>query len=423
MDIDYEFLERDMRSAFGDFLDHLFAEKLPDIWHEAIDHRPRVLSKSVIACVVPLDRIGAPAGSSGSRVFIAYFAHRANILSIPPSLPLVLKIRRYKDMSGIKKLELKDEYDQSQKFPKLYDKSRERFATPICCATFGDFEFLAAPFSSKFRHKGNRLDFASSDLWSKLNEKPLSSPEEELATDISYTLRLVEKMHRASRNGSRRKKLSYWEQYNWYLRKTTLPEDEPGSRQPQAIALFGNGTNCEFFGMSWPNPRLLIERILSLDTFKGVTGYVHGDLHPKNVVFGSEKQPNIIDFGWAHEDRHIVVDYLLLDVNLRSVTLPAAASESEILALAQFLASEDSVPKLGQLMSSRATVLKQVVWDSCLRSKAADKKSWCSDYLIPLLLVSYGLLVHLKDARNQRSLIATIVCLADRISKELDSVA
>ena len=70
--------------------------------------------------------------------------------------------------------------------------------------------------------------------------------------------------------------------------------------------------------------------------FTGILGAVHGDLHPKNIVLGNYGNVQIIDFGWAGVDPHVVVDYALLDINIRGTTLPSQISEHSILDLGGF---------------------------------------------------------------------------------------
>lgn len=166
--------------------------------------------------------------------------------------------------------------------------------------------------------------------------------------------------------------------------------------------------------MEWPNPSTIIRRIIEQSLLcTGYLGAVHGDLHPKNIVLDSFDSAQIIDFGWADVDCHIVLDYVLLDLNLRGVTLPSQVSEQGILQLAGFLDECADVTGFPAAARERARIIRDVIWK---KARAyAIVADWGREYLIPLFLVGYGLLVHLDSARNQPALVATVLQLAKRL--------
>lgn len=103
---------------------------------------------------------------------------------------------------------------------------------------------------------------------------------------------------------------------------------------------------------------------------------------------------------------------MLLDLNLRAMTLPAQTSESDVIALADMLGPADNVESLPNNIRQRARIIKNVIWDRATRTDIAD---WEREYLVPLFLVGYGLLVYLDTARNQAALVASVLALAEKL--------
>jgi serine/threonine protein kinase len=158
----------------------------------------------------------------------------------------------------------------------------------------------------------------------------------------------------------------------------------------------------------------MVETLVASEQFEGMIGAVHGDLHPKNIVLDDDENARIIDFGWAQRESHVVLDYLLLDHNLRATTLPSQLGQSDVLRFAAFLRPSQDPTSLPSIVRSRASIIKEEIW----RRALSAVHDWDREYLIPLLLVGYGLLVHLDQARNQPALVATVLTLA----RELEGV-
>jgi serine/threonine protein kinase len=168
----------------------------------------------------------------------------------------------------------------------------------------------------------------------------------------------------------------------------------------------------------------LVEQIVANhDEFVGAYGPVHGDLHPKNIVFDDADKANIIDFGWATNGRHVVVDYLLLDINLRAMTMASQIPENQLLGAAKCLALDDQPEAdADERLQWRLQAVRDVIWKIAQDRKAvssATGKEWLQEYLIPYFLVAYGLLVYLDNAQNQRALLACVLAAAERIQREL----
>lgn len=402
-----ELMEDAQRHALKAALEHLLEDAaIGDVWPALFDSNSsgRLIPLNEIEIVVlPLDRIGAPAGASGARVFIAYYSHTPTAgAQLVASPPMVVKIGSATS--------LREEKAGADGWPHLSQQEAARFARPIYLDdTDPNWAILVAPFHSLFEtgETGVRNIVKLADLWQMLDNK-----NELLSLDAAHwqgvrrcveqALDAVQSPHRASLAKPRRENRAYASAYDWYLRSTT----RRGRLSHIPSLIFGTEPTVAMFGQTWTNPVPAVEELVASKSFEGYFGAVHGDLHPKNIVLNHEHAARIIDFGWARRDAHIVQDYLLLDLNLRGVTLPSQMAESDILAIASFLDPGQQVDALPVSVQPRAEIIKDVIWQ---RAKQRAVNDWSNEYLTPFLLVSYGLLVHLDSARNQPALVATIL--------------
>lgn len=320
---------------------------------------------------------------------------------------------------------LREEKEGADKWPDLTIQQMGRFAFPLHyddTEAASDRAVLLAPFNSISRatHGGARNDVEVRDLWRLLDNKDELSRADAIDWDkvaglVAQALDAMEPPHQGGKGRPPLTTTCYADQFDKYLRKTT--RSGPESRSYITSSLFGDQPFTTAFGREWPNPALLVRRIVDQRmAFDGVLGPVHGDLHPKNIVIDAANAVQIIDFGWATVDRPIVVDYLLLDLNLRGTTLPSQISEDSILQLASFLHPEHDLSLLPGAVQNRAKIIQQVIWNKA--RERVVREDWVKEYMIPLFLVGYGLLVHLDSARNQPALAATVLQLA----QELDDI-
>lgn len=406
--------QRAMMAALERLLD---CDAIKSVWPAAFDRRKNgnpISPSEVKIIVLPLDRIGAPAGASGAGVYIAYYSHAPMsgdaLLASPP---LVVKIGKAD--------KLREEKKGAEDWPTLSQKDAERFALPFLLdQDDSNWAVLVAPFHSKFNitEEGTRNTIEVRDLWRLLENK-----DELLGLDdghwgkieicVAEALDAVQSPHHDTLAKPKRVVQSYGSAYKWYMRRTT------GTCRLRHIPrlIFGSESTVWAFGRTWYNPVPLVEELVSGREFSGCVGAVHGDLHPKNIVLNHQNAARIIDFGWAKRDAHIVQDYLLLDINLRGTTLPSQMAEADVLAFASFLNPCQNVADLPISVQPRARIIKDVIWE---KAKARAVQDWEAEYLIPLLLVGYGLLVFLDNARNQPALVATVLAAA-RAIREHDS--
>lgn len=400
-------------------LQRLLQDKPRVVWPAAYDAqndgRP-IDPADVELLVLPLDRIGAPPGASGASVYIVYYSHAPRDAGADQwivSPPLAVKIG---DAA-----KLKDELDVKKRWPSLGEAGRQRFAFPFHLdAESAENGVLVAPFRSKFVDEaGERNRIQLGDLWGLLTDSAETLTGripclDEVRACVHGALEAVALAHRGNAKRKPRRSRTYASAFEWYLRGTCAAM--PGaSRAHIPDALFGAGDQVNAFGRVWPNPRRIMEDLVkSARTFETYFGPIHGDLHSKNIVIDNRGQVHIIDFGWAVKEAPIVLDFLLLDINLRGTTLPSQVSEPDLLALAGFLSPTQEVDDLPVPVRCRAALIKDCVWSAAKVEAAED---WFSEYLIPMFIVSFGLLVHLDSARNQNAIIALILSLADEIER------
>lgn len=395
---------------------------LKDAWPAAHDARaagnPIQLS-AVDIQVLPLERIGAPAGASGASVFIACYSERKTSgggSGLLAADPLVVKIGKAK--------KLRREKEIFQKWPTLTPDVRSHFAVPLHLDSYNkNIAVLIAPYRSKFQQDtgGRKVRIKSRDLWRLLHHpKELSQNSKvnwsKIYNVVGQALDTVDYVHRDNKAAYKRENIKYSSNYECYLRYTYSVGSKNAKHKHIPNLIFGSEDKVSAFGKEWKNPCRLIDEIMRDDaTFEATTGPVHGDLHPKNITLGIDDSAQIIDFGWARECLHIVVDYILLDVNVRSTTLPSQLSERDVLAIATFLDSAQDPSSLPEKVQQRGRLIRNEIWERMLDKEIV--RDWRAEYLIPFFIVSYGLLVHLDAARNQSALVACVLAAASKIDE------
>lgn len=417
-----EILDRPSEQVLRAGLRDVFEQELAQIWPGADEARRNgtpIPVDDVEFVVMPLERLGAPAGQSGSTVVFTYLRHApsrgSDLLASSP--PLVVKIG---PASGLKR-----EYRQAKEWPRLAAQVDARFARPIwfgekLVPQYPEKAVLVAPFSSEWSLSLDGLshEMRVNDIWRLLNdpaELTGNYTSVNAARDhLTAVLSLFDPVHRRNRAEHQREARAYHVEYKRYLRQTA-PRDGKLKNEHIPVQLFGLNEFVEWFGKAWPNPVRIVDKVCTRGlTFQGCYGAIHGDLHPKNIALAGGIE-YVIDFGWANSKAHVIKDFLLLDLNLRAITLPPQASEPEVLALAGFLEPGASMGSVGAFMKVRGEVIQSCIWSGAKRVT----KDWCREYVLPLFLVGYGLLVYLDTARNQAALIASVLSAAEMLRGRL----
>ena len=367
--------------------------------------------------LVPLSRLGGSPGFSGSHVMIGYFIDGSAESPIHPSRAMVLKIGRSatpdQDVLCI-------ENSNARLLRPFVGYHRESFAIPLWLHEIHGFRLLWSPFASgewtlqSVRGADStRLNLRVRDLWGLMGDLPVdSSNGDEVLTTIERIYRLLTPLHR--RGGTaKRENRQLVQEYKWYLRdfENSWGKDWAG------VWAGESEPNVVEFGTQYKNPLWVLDQLKSLGC--GLyCGAIHGDLHPKNIVFSENSVPQIIDFGWTSDDSHIAKDFVLLECNLRFVLLRPDVSSLDLTTFTSWLKYDQAPPAFVHphlsAMAKAITLLRREA-----QSMFPPDTDWNIEYIVPLFLVALGLLKHLKNYRNQIAARLTVLELATLIAKEV----
>jgi hypothetical protein len=360
-----------------------------------------------VPVLVPLDRMGAAQGYSGASVFVAYFIderpggggrHR-------PSRPLVVKIGDHRRLEREKKA--------ADLWPPDPEGQDARFARPFFLSDpdANKEAVLIAPFSSSTQFAASLRRLTIVDLYTDLTAADGGRGVEDQIARVRDLYDLIHGIHARGLDVCDRVQIDFERHYRLSLR-------ELSSTHEVTRGLFGDGPTSEAYGRTWANPNRVLEAINALPAVEGTWGSVHGDLHPKNVVFDKYNRSHVIDFGWASDKGHIVRDYVLMEINLRAMTLSSQVSVEELIAFgAQLSLADPAVGSSSEDIQRRARILREALWAKAVDNRIVE--DWDREYLVPMFLVAYGLIKYLDTARNQTALLITILSLADRLAPQL----
>lgn len=365
--------------------------------------------ESVKLMLLPLSRIGQMEGKSGSLVLIGFlFAEGA---SIPHSHPLVVKT-----LDRSKSDKLGEEYKNALSIkPFAYD-SKDSFAIPV------HFDGEQAGYKILWS-----ICSLSGDLWRGASDLPSQPPIFEVRDlrsplvegQVEIAERTLDSVFSLLRNchtrlgTARREARSVGREYAWYLRDlgSTWGREWAETWGDASEARIAGGGDRDI------NPLWLVERLKS-EEYEMYLGAVHGDLHPGNIVVSRGGQPAIIDFGWALDKAHIAKDFVLMECNLRFLTLRPQVRPSELEAFADWLSwGSPAPPVLSEYLGGRARLIRR------LREKAAEvfpgDTDWEREYLVPLFFVAFGLLRFAPQLGNQQAAVLFVLALARHIAGSL----
>jgi len=365
----------------------------------------------------PLDRLGSEPGKSGIKVVSGRFkAGAPQHEGRAPSEQMIVKISPEPDEDGTfanrKYQELIEEGEAAKHLRKYFPL--DKFSCPFRLYKHerNKVAVLWAPFESPdpaYLRKSSEYDWefcSISDMNMHLsvggkhfhrNYKDRKTTLYKIIDAVKY----LEKAHKAYEGRYRNRRVDLVNHYEWELRGF-LNSSKDWSEQ--WWKLWGDKKNILDFGSKWPNPRKVCEKLQQLGKKNLRMGCIHGDLHPRNILFDKDDQVKVIDFGWARprpgkEDKpqHIVKDFVLLEANLRFVTLPPFLPYDSVKEFAKWIRMDESPPqnvhvecklRIGLIQSLREIAKEHV----------GKKHDWDSEYIVPLFLVSLGLLKHCHSA-------------------------
>lgn len=380
--------------------------------------------------LLPLDRVGAVIGASGSKVFVSYFvSYSIGRKRIAPlsSRPLILKYLILEETND----NLKEEVENANKISLFLEQDRGFYALPINqnevqIDTNKKVSFLWSPFTYNERSRStssNHLSLKENNLWKLMESLALernfdgivddnsvqSSKKGAIKNIIDKSYKILSELHRGQ--NLKKAKNTYKEEYGDYLRKIDLWEKK-------WYPIWGDRSteNISDFGIQWKNPLWFLNNIIQ-KRVSFTYGAIHGDLHPRNIVLSHHNDPCIIDFGWSNPNTHIIKDFVLMEANLRFVLLNPDVSFKDIQSLSRAISNQDILS-----FSSSDEYLLFIKELICLIRKKIEslniltnRKDWTEQYEIPLFLVALGLLKYTKDIKNLISARLTVLSLATNI--------
>jgi hypothetical protein len=117
-----------------------------------------------------------------------------------------------------------------------------------------------------------------------------------------------------------------------------------GNRQSRIDMVFAGG-GIEICGhVVASNPREALQDLLRQKSVGFKAASIHGDFHLSNIVAdGAIQAPTLIDFAWAEQSGHILLDYVMLESSLRFMKFPRTLNPSIVLNIDRALNSSFSM--------------------------------------------------------------------------------
>ena len=292
--------------------------------------------------LLPLDRIGSEPGKSGVKVLSGrFYVESVDVDALIPSKQLIVKISPDPDdvdkiFAEKKYKELIEEWKSSEKAKDCFDEAH--FARPFKCYNDQKTQMavLWAPCSSP--DSDYNLQSVTND-WKYGRIKDINmylsvggkyfctKSRSKMVHKIITAIRYLEKAHNFNEGNNSSDTEKFVQHYKWELRGWDDSEWAKKWRELWGV----KDKISDSDGNSWPNPVNIYEHLKTLPDEPLRLGYVHGDLHPHNIVFTHDNEVKIIDFGWTRPLQHIVKDFVLLEANLYFMTLPQSCSAQSLL--------------------------------------------------------------------------------------------
>lgn len=379
--------------------------------------------------LLPLSRLGQMEGKSGSLVLVGWF--ETDNLVAPASHPLIVKTRK-READGTSKL--REEYDNAMAVkPFVYDR-KDSFAIPVWFDSGRpDYDILwsscmltdrtAEVGAAEQNPPGNRL--LSADLREYLGGVNAGQDDDtEAALNVlGQAFRLLRNLHRRcnwTTLPDQRQERLVREEYAKYLRKFSAVGDG-AAWGPRWAEHCWAGPGVKQLGgrpAAPVNPIWLVERLLGM-TYPMLLGVVHGDLHPGNIILRTHEPPAVIDFGWSQDHAHLAKDFVLMECNLRFLSLRPQISQDRLRPFVNWLAwGVGPPPGLDGYLEGRVSLVQ------CVREEAGrvfgGATDWDREYLVPLFLCAFGLLRYAPQLGHQLAAVLFVESLANYLMAALD---
>jgi len=240
-------------------------------------------------------------------------------------------------------------------------------------------------------------------------------------TLLKATYTVLKNLHRSlafANPALRRRPVKLGDEYKWYLRGYSASGSELWG--PEWINVWAAPKERKLSTGS-ANPLWVVEQLKSQRSAL-TYGTIHGDLHAGNIILrGDIDPPAIIDFGWSQREAHIAKDFVLMECNIRFLTLAPYIKDSDLKTFCGWVSEHQAKPTLTERYLQTRMILVEA-----LRGYAHDALgpgiNWDLEYLAPLFFVGFGLLRFAKQLGNQRAALLFIEALADHLATTLKLV-
>lgn len=388
---------------------------------------------NIVVRLFPLSRFTPSVGYSGADIFVIRFEYGHQVFGgkkTPKSSPMIVKI------GNAEKLQIEEGF-------RVYLEAEAENMHSLK-------QFLSLPFTlvktnsggkavlfTKFEVKSlveEEAAYKHQDLWRLLHEE--YSSDDKVNTALKETLDGLKHLHNVEKGFL---EMTYAQALGSYARGLPpIKYSEQGQKAFRQI----DSVFKEYGEIESASGRLF-KRILQSDRkMQWRVSAVHGDLHPKNIVKGLNTK--IIDFGWAQKKAPTLLDYLLLDINLRASTLSPYANRNTVIRMCKTLSWVDiASPNIDMsdcsFCKSHMNFLEGYIWkpisdifDEIIEGESTGDSSqqwkqerkielWNQQYIIPLFVLSYALLKYLDDTTNQTALIQLVKSCTSHILARNDS--
>ncbi len=309
-------------------------------------------------------------GKSGARLLLCY----------PPSgLPFVVKIHR--------EAKIKVEADAIASVADCF-----RDALPLAHPAY--YDGLGALLynhhgASTARKSGESRELRDLVYEYDPSKRAFKHPEEKLISALQRVWYSCE----VARDCAQPCSFNYLEEYDWYIRRDT-------ASGPIASMLGRKREQPEFrfLGGEVVNPLDFINQPFFTSPRLGKVGPVHGDLHANNIIVGFDDSVHLIDFAWAAQKRHVLVDYALMENSLRFLLFPDFVDPSEQLEVDLVLLRPDGALDLAKWPESsrlapyyrRLGALIRVIRDQAQAILGGNGEREFQEYLAAQFLILFG---------------------------------
>lgn len=314
-------------------------------------------------------------GFSNSKLFLVFFSDKPFDLKEPKGMPFL-----------IKKSPIADAKNEFKALGIMKDYVRDANTPLESIVEFGDWGAILYNHLGSNVYKGSEAPTTLKDmLFCQEDEFPVTELKE--CCDTVFELMINAHVKIEKKIIDPKNNLEYYYRDN-------------RSNPIIKLALDKNSTKKEFVFVDEQiyNPLIYLDEIP--DKVDSHTSFVHGDLHPDNVVLNKRNEVHLIDFSWSSEDKiDVLVDFVLLENSIRFWHFPRSSNLDEQLKVDRLLLLKDGYSEIEKLefscLESKRCFARMSSAIGSIRNCAENllgKEFDFDHYLLVQFIVLYGLM-------------------------------